>query len=78
MDAEYFWIECAGCRLTWKMSLMECEVGQLLACPFCGNQHFEAKTVTPGVFTSHTGNWEEHLDHKVRRLLEKESRFTWL
>ena len=41
MNAEFFWIECSGCQLTWKISLLECQPDRALACPFCGNQHFE-------------------------------------
>ncbi len=75
MDAEYFWIECAGCRLTWKMSLLECECHHPLVCPFCGNQHFSPKAVA-AVDVEESVNEEQTRAAKGRRASE-DTQFSW-
>ncbi|MCX7013017.1 MAG: hypothetical protein NTW86_10755 [Candidatus Sumerlaeota bacterium] len=35
-----FPIHCSECGLAWVIRLAECEVNQIVACPFCGNRHF--------------------------------------
>lgn len=74
MGAEFFWIECAGCRLTWKMSLMECEVGRSVACPFCGNQHFSEQTT---LLSSKDYHGElQHTEENARK--NAGVQFTWI
>lgn len=76
MDAEYFWIECGGCRLTWKMSLLDCEVDHAVACPFCGNQHFSPKALAAVELDEVMNTAEQSTVSKGRRASE-DTQFTW-